>query len=85
VVQGIQRYNSPAAYVMVPMCPKGARSHHDRACPDFLAVCLRKSPDDRPEAEELLKVVFTTPGVLCVCGCIKLTTLLYIDINSIRS
>ncbi|ELR19384.1 Serine/threonineprotein kinase 3, putative [Acanthamoeba castellanii str. Neff] len=26
---------------------------------DFLAVCLRKSPDDRPEAEELLKVVFT--------------------------
>jgi hypothetical protein len=23
---------------------------------DFLAVCLRKSPDDRPEAEDLLKV-----------------------------
>ncbi len=22
MVQGIQRYNSPAAYVVVPMCPK---------------------------------------------------------------
>lgn len=85
MVQGIQRYNSPAAYVVVPMCPKALDLTMIALGPDFLAVCLRKSPDDRPEAEELLKVVFTPPGVLRVCGCIKLTTPLYIDINSIRS